>query len=153
MEHMTLAEAAVGLDRAPIDIAGVLDRAVATFDRRKQKRLLEAHITRMQRALNVALAEIARCETLLTQLRTKPAAFRNLDKSEKRLRAALSQAAFITAWANLDVEAAQRTCANAKSLEDTVSASRALYAIVKRSALAVRPILNETLQYVRESGS
>jgi hypothetical protein len=153
MEHMTLAEAAAGLDRAPIDVGAVLDRAVAAFDRRKQKKLLEALITRMQRALNGALTEIARCETLLTQLRTKPAAFRNLDKSEKRLRAALAQAAFITAWANLDVEAAQRTCANAKSLEDTVSASRALYAIVTRSALAVRPILNGTLQYVRESGS
>jgi hypothetical protein len=151
MEHMTLMDAVAQLDRTPLGAGAVLDGALAAFDRRKQKKLVEAQISRMQKALNSALAEVSRCEALLFQLRTRPVAFANLDKCEKRLRAALTQAPFITAWANLEVEAAQRICANAKSLEDTVTASRALYAVVRKSAQAARPILNETLQYVRES--
>lgn len=153
MEHMTLAEAKAGLGSEPLDVGGTLDRALAAFDRRKQKKLLEAQVTRMQKALNSAVAEVGRCETLLTQLRTKPGAFKNLDKFEKRLRAALAQAPFITAWSSLECEEARRMCANAKSLEDTLSASRTLYNVIRKSAHAARPLLGETLEYVREHGA
>jgi hypothetical protein len=149
MEHMTLAEAKAQLDAQPLDVDGVLDATLAAFDSRKQKKLLAAQISRMQRALNAAVAEVARCETLLTQLRTKPAAFKNLDKFEKRLRAALAQAPFITAWSSVECEEARRMCANAKSLEDTILASRTLYSVIRKSAQAARPLLNETLDYIR----
>ena len=153
MDHLTLAEATARLPVEPLDVDAVLDGTLAEFDRRKQKKQLEGQVSKMQKALNTAVAEVGRCETLLTQLRTKPAAFKNLDKFEKRLRAALAQAPFITAWANLEVESAQRMCANAKSLEDTVTASRTLYSVVRKSAFAARPLLSETLQYVRGSSS
>jgi hypothetical protein len=153
MEHMTLAEAKAQLGNEPLDVDGTLDAALAGFDKKKQKKLLEAQISRMQKALNASVAEVTRCETLLTQLRTKPGAFKNLDKFEKRLRAALAQAPFITAWSSIECEEARRLCANAKSLEDTVSASRTLYNVIRKSAQAARPLLNETLQYVREHGA
>jgi hypothetical protein len=152
-EHMTLARAISELNPGPVDVKGVLDGVLARFEARKIKKQLERQITRMQLALNEALGEVSRCEALVGQLRTNPAAFRNLDKSEKKLRAALARAPFVTAWASADVEAAQRTTANAKSLEDTVTASRALYSVVKSSALSARPILSDTLQYVRRTAS
>lgn len=153
MEHMTLAQAAAGLATAPLDVGAVLDAAQAAFDRRKHKKLLETQIVRMQKALNSADAEVTRCETLASQLRTKPVAFKQLDKEEKKLRASLAQAPFVSAWSGPEIEAAQRCCANATSLEDTVTASRALYGIVRKSARAARPLLSETLQHVRGSGA
>jgi hypothetical protein len=153
MEHMTLAEATASLTPEPLDVDAVLDGVLAGFDRKKQRKSVEGQVARMQKALNTAVAEVESCERLLKQLRTKPTAFKNLDKVEKRLRAALAQAPFITAWSNLEVEAAQRMCANAKSLEDTVSASRTLYSVIRKSAHAARPLLSETQDYVRGSGS
>ncbi len=153
MEHMTLAQAAAGLAATPLDAGAVLDVALATFNGRKHGKLLEAQIVRMQKALNSAEAEVTRCETLASQLRTKPVAFKQLDKEEKKLRASLAQVPFVSAWSGMEIEAAQRCCANATSLEDTVSASRALYAIVRKSAQAARPLLAETLQHVRRSGA
>jgi hypothetical protein len=151
MEQLSLADAVASLDLSGIDVDGVLDAALARFEARKVKKELERQVTRMQLALNQSLAEVSRCETLCRQLQKNPAAFRNLEKSEKRLRAALAQAPFVTAWASAAVEAAQRTCANATSLEDNLKASRALYSVVEDAARAARPILSETLQYVRRS--
>lgn len=153
MEHETLAHTVASLDLAALDTAAVLDRALLTFEPRKLKKQLEVQVTRMQHALNGALAEVNRCETLLGQLRTHPAAFKKLDRSEKKMCAALASAPFVRAWASAAVEAAQRTCSNATSLEGTVRASRALYAIIKESAHEVRPILSDTLSYVRGSAS
>lgn len=153
MEHLTLAQASAGLAAAPLDVDAVLDAAQATFDRRKHKKLLEAQIVRMQKALNSADAEVSRCETLAAQLRSKPVAFKQLDKEEKKLRASLAQVPFVSAWSGPEIEAAQRSCANASSLEDTITASRALYAVVRKSARAARPLLSETLQHVRGSGA
>lgn len=153
MEHLTLAQASAGLGSTPLDVGAVLDRAQAAFDPRRHKKLLEAQIVRMQRALNSADAEVTRCETLVSQLRTRPVAFKQLDKEEKKLRASLAQVPFVSAWAGIEIEAAQRCCANATSLEDTIVASRTLYAIVRKSARAARPLLSETLQHVRGSGA
>jgi len=149
MEHLPLAEALSGLSLGPLDVDGVLDQALSTFQGPKTRKQVEHQVTRMQLALNEALSEVARCETLVGRLQTDPSAFKSLDKCEKKLRAALAQAPFVTAWASTAVEAAQRTCANARSLEDTVHATRALYAVVKDSAQATRPILAETLRHIK----
>lgn len=149
MEHLPLAEALSGLSLEALDVEGVLDRALAAFQGPRTKKQVEHQVTRMQLALNEALSEVTRCETLVARLETDATAFKSLDKCEKKLRAALAQAPFVTAWASTAVEAARRTCANAKSLQDTVRATLALYAVVKNSAHATRPILAETLRHVK----
>jgi hypothetical protein len=151
MEHLPLAQVTEQLPAVKFDAGAILDAAVAGFEPRKQSKQLEAQIVRMQKAMNTADTEVTRCETLVSQLRARPAAFQQLDKVELKLRASLAQAPFVSAWSGLEIEAAQRSCANAKSLEDTVSASRALYGIVRRSARAARPLLSETLHAIRGS--
>jgi len=152
MEHLPLAEALSGIELGPLDVEAVLDRASSSFQASKTRKQVERQITRMQLALNEALSEVARCETLVARLETEQAAFKSLEKCEKKLRAALAQAPFVTAWASTAVEAAQRTCANAQSLADNLHATRALYAVVRDSALATRPILAETLRHVKGQG-
>lgn len=153
MEHQTLARTILELDLKPIDIEGILDAAIAAFKPRKLKKPLERQIMQMQLALNSALNEASRCETLVGQLKTSSSASRNLDKSEKKMRDALIQAPFVTAWASADIDAARRTSANATSLEETVRASRVLYSVVKDSAQGARSILSDSLRHIRASGA
>ncbi|HKO90360.1 MAG TPA: 6-hydroxymethylpterin diphosphokinase MptE-like protein [Polyangiaceae bacterium] len=153
MEHLPLADALNGLELGPLDVDGVLDQAYSSFQGSRTKKQVERQVTRMQHALNEALSEVARCETLVARLESDASAFKSLEKCETKLRAALAQAPFVTAWASTAVEAARRTCANATSLADNVRATRALYAVVKDSAHATRPILAETLRHVKRQGS
>ena len=152
MEHMTLAQAKAEIELSPVDVGGVLDGALEAFDSSKMKKQVERQVARMQAALSAALADVGRCESLISKL-TDRAAFRNLEKCERKLRASLASVPFVTAWDSAAIEAARRTSANAASLEDNVRASRALYGVVKDSALKTRPILAETSRYLRGGGA
>jgi hypothetical protein len=151
MQQLPLAELAARLPTQTLDKAGVLAACHERDPRKPREQALERHIRALQQAIHETNEEVQRCERVSHQVERAPAQMDRLDKAERKLNDAVRKLPFVVALASIEVERARRAGANAKSLEEALSATRSLYAVIKQAVALTRPALAEALQRLKRA--
>jgi hypothetical protein len=149
LEQVPLAELAASLPSAVLDKAGVLAACHDREPRKTRAKAVERHIRALQQALLETSEEVERCQRISHQVARAPEQMERLDKAEHKLNDAVRKLPFVVALSSAEVERARRAGANAKSLQEALDATRALYAVIKRAVALARPALGEALQRLK----
>ena len=151
MEQARLAVMVSQLQLSPFDAAATLEACHGDKPRKQRQQVVEKHIKALQQALLATSEEVQRCERISHQVERAPQELDRLDKAEQKLNQAVGKLPFVVALASAEVERARRAGANAKSLVESLQATRALYAVIKQAVALARPALSEALQRVKRA--
>lgn len=151
MEQKALAQMGQELTLSPFNAAETLAACRARCSRRELERAVEQHIKQLQRCLHETFEEVQRCEKISHQVERAPEQLERLDKAERKLTEAVRKLPFVTALASAEIERARRAGANAKSLSESLHATRRLYAVIKQAVSMARPALSDALQRLKRA--
>lgn len=141
----------VGSNQAVIDIASTFKTGHAAVDVAGRKQLLSDSLLRAKVALEKSYALALRCAKLATQLQRGTVNIAALTKIENQLANAIQGSRFI-ALANQDeITNAIELGVRAKTIPQSLAASRILYALVIREAPKLLPIINAALMKLRQT--
>ncbi|RMH40735.1 MAG: DUF115 domain-containing protein [Deltaproteobacteria bacterium] len=145
-EQLPLAEVASQVATSgagDVDVAAVLDRAVADLDVRGRRAALKRRLDDMVSAVDRVRSLAGRCRSLAARAAIDDGALAQLQQVEAQLSDALAPVLFVSLVAQDEIAAAVGRAQSAASVADTLAASSDLFATIKTVADWLYPLLSE----------
>lgn len=148
MEHISLADAHARFiaDAPDLDVAGLLDRAIAGIDLAARRRDVAAGCTAMLGELRKARRNARRCDQLAARVATDARAERELARHERALGRGLAGVHFLSILGQAAIDRASDRARNTVGCADLLAASRELYATIIATIDRVLPGLEDAIR-------
>jgi hypothetical protein len=147
-EHIPLAEAIADINAfqsAMSDITGHFKAVQADLDVAGRRKLLATRLQQAKTSLEKSYQLAIRCSKVATQVQKAKVKVSALTKAEADLSRAIAGSAFIALVDQTEINHAIQIGVHAKTIQQSLAASRVLYTLVMREVPNILPKVNEAL--------
>jgi hypothetical protein len=155
-EHIPLAEAIADISASPgavSDIASRFKTAQADVDVAGRRKLLAARLQQAKASLEKSYLLAVRCAKVATQVQKAKVKVSALTKAEADLSRAIKGSAFIALVDQAEIDKAIQIGMRAKTIQQSLAASRVLYTLVMREVPNILAKVNAGLGKLRQTAT
>jgi hypothetical protein len=153
-EHIPLAEAIADINASPgavSDIASRLQTVLTDVDVAGRRKLLAERLQQAKASLEKSYLLAVRCAKVATQVQKAKVKLNALTKAESDLSRAIEGSAFIALVDQAEINNAIQIGIRAKTIQQSLAASRVLYTLVMREVPAILPKVNAALVKLKQA--
>lgn len=133
------------LGRPPGDWAAVQRAHDSAAQRLQRSASATRHLQAIGRAVDACQRQADKCRRLTLKPNSSAAFFKQLGQEEQRLRSLIKAIKGFSIVFQDQIDAALQAAASARTVQDNLAASRALYAVVTQGCDFIRPLVQQAL--------